>query len=214
MSDYPYPGKSDPEAFKAWKREYSRRKYALNLEYERSRLQAYNNSAEGRAVREAYENSAEGKAKREAYRNSDQCRAVREAYENSDQYREVREAYENSAEGRASKKKWDAHRKQAKSMIPLTKEEHQQLVVLEKKRLHLTETTGIQHHLDHIMPLSKGGVHHPINLRVITAHENISKHNKMTPEAMALIPQIQAIVQERKDWIRDDEDGNLMSLLV
>jgi hypothetical protein len=53
-----------------------------------------------------------------------------------------------------------------------------------------------------------------MNLRIITAEENCSKGDKMTPEAMALIPQIQAIVQERKDWIRDDEDGNLMSLLV
>jgi hypothetical protein len=126
----------------------------------------------------------------------------------------VREAYENSAEGRAIRKKRDARRKQAKSAIPLTKEERQQLIILEKKRLHLTETTGIMHHLDHILPLARGGIHHPINLRVITAEENCSKRDKVTPEAMALIPQIQAIVQERKDWIRDDEGGNLMSLLV
>jgi hypothetical protein len=175
MSDYPFPGRSDPEAFKAWKREYTRRSRVLNLEHVRSRLQAYNNSAEGRAVREAYQKSAEGKA---------------------------------------SKKKTGAHRKQVKSMIPLTEQERQQLIILERDRLHLTETTGIQHHLDHIMPLSKGGIHHPINLRIITAEENISKGDKVTPEAMALIPQIQAIVNERKGWLNTEQDSTLADLFT
>jgi 5-methylcytosine-specific restriction endonuclease McrA len=126
----------------------------------------------------------------------------------------VREAYQKSAEGKASKKKTGAHRKQVKSMIPLTEQERQQLIILERDRLHLTETTGIQHHLDHIMPLSKGGIHHPINLRIITAEENISKGDKVTPEAMALIPQIQAIVNERKGWLNTEQDSTLADLFT
>ena len=31
------------------------------------------------------------------------------------------------------------------------------------------------HHVDHIRPLAAGGVHHPDNLQVITAEENLSK---------------------------------------
>ena len=30
-------------------------------------------------------------------------------------------------------------------------------------------------HVDHIEPLAKGGIHHPSNLQVLTAHDNMSK---------------------------------------
>lgn len=53
----------------------------------------------------------------------------------------------------------------------------------EKKRIgqiyaearRLTMETGISHHVDHIKPLAAGGEHHPDNLRVITAEENLKK---------------------------------------
>ena len=34
-------------------------------------------------------------------------------------------------------------------------------------------------HVDHIIPLAKGGLHHPRNLRIITAKENIEKRDKI-----------------------------------
>ena len=43
----------------------------------------------------------------------------------------------------------------------------------------LTKKTGIQYHVDHIMPISKGGLHHQDNLQVITATENLKKSNKI-----------------------------------
>lgn len=42
----------------------------------------------------------------------------------------------------------------------------------------LTLDTGVEHHVDHIVPISKGGLHVPENLRVVTAEANLKKHNK------------------------------------
>ena len=42
----------------------------------------------------------------------------------------------------------------------------------------LSRETGILHHVDHIIPLSKGGLHCQTNLQVLTATENIKKGNR------------------------------------
>lgn len=46
----------------------------------------------------------------------------------------------------------------------------------------LTKETGIQHHVDHIYPLSKGGLHHEDNLQILTAEENLRKSDKLPEE--------------------------------
>lgn len=48
-----------------------------------------------------------------------------------------------------------------------------------KEAERLTEETGIIHHVDHIIPISKGGLHHQDNLQVLTKRENLSKGNKL-----------------------------------
>jgi hypothetical protein len=243
MSDYPCPSrKYDPEGYRAWKKEYGKRFYLLNREALRSYFDARRNTPEVKAQEKAYRDA--NKAQIKAYRDTPEYKARAKArasttegrassrlrqrkyaktpkskarykrYRNSDHGRAARQAYEKSAEGKAKKKRKDARRRKAESMIPLTQQERQQLIILEQKRLHLTETTGIVHHLDHILPLAKGGIHHPINLRIITAEENISKGDKVTPEAMALIPQIQAIVNERKGWLNTEQDSTLADLFT
>ena len=42
----------------------------------------------------------------------------------------------------------------------------------------LTIGTGIEHHVDHIKPIALGGDHHPDNLQILTARENLSKGSK------------------------------------
>jgi len=52
---------------------------------------------------------------------------------------------------------------------------------------YLTDTTGEQHHVDHIIPLQGKnvcGLHVENNLRVVTAKENLSKNNKLIPELL------------------------------
>ena len=40
----------------------------------------------------------------------------------------------------------------------------------------------VVHHVDHIIPLSKGGAHHQDNLRIVTAKVNLQKKDKIFPE--------------------------------
>jgi hypothetical protein len=61
----------------------------------------------------------------------------------------------------------------------LTPEEHQSILFIYQECARITEETGIAHHVDHIHPISKGGKHHPDNLQILTATENIRKGNKL-----------------------------------
>ena len=63
----------------------------------------------------------------------------------------------------------------AKKQTVLTPEEKKLVYDIYKERERITNETGIEHHVDHIKPLSKGGLHHPDNLQILTAHDNIVK---------------------------------------
>jgi hypothetical protein len=61
----------------------------------------------------------------------------------------------------------------------LTSEEHQRILLIYQECARITEETGVPHHVDHIYPISKGGKHHPDNLQILTATENIRKRDKL-----------------------------------
>jgi hypothetical protein len=61
----------------------------------------------------------------------------------------------------------------------LTPFEQAQVKAIYKLRALLSRQTGIEFHVDHHIPLAKGGLHHPDNLWVITAEENLRKHVKL-----------------------------------
>jgi len=63
--------------------------------------------------------------------------------------------------------------------LDLTSEEHERILLIYKECARITEETGVLHHVDHIHPISKGGKHHPDNLQILTAIENIRKGNKL-----------------------------------
>lgn len=61
----------------------------------------------------------------------------------------------------------------------LTSEEKKRTDQIYKQARELTQATGIKHHVDHIIPLSQGGTHHPDNLQVLTEQENTQKGIKI-----------------------------------
>lgn len=59
--------------------------------------------------------------------------------------------------------------------VSLSKNEQVRLYEIYAEAKRTTEQTGVQHHVDHIRPLAAGGTHHPDNLQILKASENLSK---------------------------------------
>lgn len=80
---------------------------------------------------------------------------------------------------KVSNKTYRYRSKKFSEALILTPEEHQRILFIYKECAIITEKTGVLHHVDHIYPISKGGLHHPDNLQILTATENIRKGNKL-----------------------------------
>ena len=65
--------------------------------------------------------------------------------------------------------------------------EKNRIIQIYKLRSLMTEITGIEHHVDHLWPLSKGGPHWSGNLQVIPASENLSKKDKLCRETSGVL---------------------------
>jgi 5-methylcytosine-specific restriction endonuclease McrA len=73
----------------------------------------------------------------------------------------------------------------------------------------IIEKTGINHHVDHIAPLSRGGLHTLGNIRVIPAKANISKSNKFDHEWHNLTDEDEEAVEATTlEWLNQREAIN------
>jgi len=65
----------------------------------------------------------------------------------------------------------------------ITKQQTPKLNKLNLERIQniytISTILGPTFHVDHIVPLSKNGLHHPDNLQIIPAKDNLSKNNKL-----------------------------------
>lgn len=85
-----------------------------------------------------------------------------------------------ASENRDIRNTHHAKRRAAKLQRTVTWADKGKIKELYTKAKQLTIETGITHHVDHIIPLqgkTVSGLHVETNLQVITAYENLSKHN-------------------------------------
>lgn len=61
----------------------------------------------------------------------------------------------------------------------LSQEEKKQIQDLYWLAKDLKAVTGEEYHVDHIHPISKGGLHHPDNLQILPSDLNLKKSNKV-----------------------------------
>ena len=79
----------------------------------------------------------------------------------------------------ANNKTYRYRTKKAGQTPNLTKDQNKKIRQIYKECDTISKRTGIPHHVDHIVPISKGGIHHPDNLQILTAEENIRKGNRL-----------------------------------
>jgi 5-methylcytosine-specific restriction endonuclease McrA len=60
----------------------------------------------------------------------------------------------------------------------LTEEQVKQILTIYEECSRISVETDIPHEVDHIIPICKGGLHHPDNLQILTMKENREKGGK------------------------------------
>ena len=64
----------------------------------------------------------------------------------------------------------------------LSPDERDRIDAIYRQRDMVSEWTGLTYEVDHIIPLARGGKHHPNNLQLLTAFENRSKGASVAPK--------------------------------
>lgn len=132
--------------------------------------------------------------------NRERCRAYQQKYatDNPEAVRASKLAYfeANKEKATAAARKWQAENPHKRNAITARRYADKtratpawaNMRVIEMFYLHarhLTDTTGVPHHVDHEIPLrnkSVCGLHVEHNLRVITGEENLRKLNRFKPD--------------------------------
>ena len=157
-------------------KQYSKEYYAKNAE----KIQIYNRSQAGKEVRRDYKRRMrvlpggklrwpENPERRRINRNRWKAAnpEKRKASYRRDYERNKDRFFAHSALRRARK---------ALVSVFLTSEEKSGIRDLYKQRDLISRTTGIEYHVDHVIPIGRGGLHHPTNLQLLPAVENWKKN--------------------------------------
>jgi hypothetical protein len=139
-------------------------------------------------ARRIYKDKIKDKSREYYLKNKDRIlervKNHREAHREEKRQRDKDYIKRNPHVARAAKANYKKSRKRATPKW-LTQEHFDQIKEFHKTAIQLTKETGIEHHVDHIVPLQGKtvcGLHVPWNMRVITHIENRQKTNKLLEE--------------------------------
>ena len=141
----------------------------------------HKNPEEKKAYFKAYyqrrkeELQANAKAYYNANKDTYKARAKQWKADNPERMKEIRRKERQRPEIKATVAEARRRRRYQKQAVHLTEGERMFLREYYLQAQELTASTGIPHEVDHVIPLVKGGLHAPWNLRVVTRFENRSK---------------------------------------
>lgn len=110
----------------------------------------------------------------------EKVRAYKKKYSDANKEKKAAssKAWEAANRGKSNAKAAKRRALKKQASVELTPEELQFIEDMYIMCRSISEVTGVVHHVDHIKPISKGGKHHPDNLQILTATENLQKHAK------------------------------------
>lgn len=126
------------------------------------------------------------KSPERALKDTNNCKMWRE--KNKAIVSKYAKEYRNSENGRKNRAASQASRYARLKQVSDSEPDNIKIIAIYKEARNLTDKLSncvasddpleIVMHVDHVVPLSKGGLHHSSNLRIVSARENLTKSNK------------------------------------
>jgi len=144
--------------------------------------------SKNKLYRDKNEDKIKKSRKKSRLENEDKIKKQKKEYRdnNKERIKELRQInikktklHRSSDRGKSVRAKAEAKRRAIKILGAFENTNHENYLIecLYKFCQFKTSETEIQHHVDHIKPLSKGGKHNPSNLQILTAEANLQKSN-------------------------------------
>jgi hypothetical protein len=162
----------------AWRAEHPDRQAASTRNW-----QLNNWEAQQEVWRRAEKNKQQRDAADPDYREHRRAQSRKHALDSNRRRYGVDQEYTERVKAKSAHHK--VKRRRLMALVELTSQEELQVKAIYRLRYTLSRETGTEYHVDHRIPLKHGGKHHPSNLWVITATENLRKGAKLPEELVA-----------------------------
>jgi hypothetical protein len=148
----------------------------------KERVSRWNKSNKAKDAQLKHSRTEKRKVWTKNYQQTDGYKTYQDAYKKEGKRAKVQSRYKKSDKGKAKNNVYLSQRrvKERGFFSKMTQDEKLLLKRFYEWRVRVQKKLGIKFNVDHIIPLSVGGTHHPSNLQVVPAKWNQSKHNRNT----------------------------------
>lgn len=146
------------------------------------RVSRWNKSSKAKDAQLKHSRTEKAKVWTKNYQQTDRFKTYQECYKKTGKKAEAQSRYKKSEKGKFKNSIYLSERrvKEKGFVSKMTQDEKLLLKRYYEWRVRVEKKLGIKFNVDHIVPLSVGGAHHPSNLQVVPAKWNQSKHNRNT----------------------------------